>query len=158
MPLDKITVIKRPIHPSLSDQNLISTATVIITLRKLELSQQSQDKLKKLLTKLLLDPKKVLIRLEEENFIGKAGVISNIEVQRNFSLMQENRNYLWNINNYLWNITNYHATQSSFNSTLTENDLLDLYLKNFCEKFPKKSKNFFNKLIFEYLISSSPLP
>jgi len=143
MTRDKIIIINRITQSSPTNP----TATVIVPIRKLELSQQSQDKFRKLLTKLLLDPKKILIHIEEDNFIGKAGVISNIEVQRNFSLMQENRNYLWNI-------TKYHNTQSSFNAETTENQILDMYLNDFSNKFPnKKSKIYFDKLIFEYLIS-----
>jgi hypothetical protein len=55
------------------------TVSVLIPIKDLELSQQSKNKLTKLLTKLLLEPKEILINIEN-SFIGKDGSILDVQI------------------------------------------------------------------------------
>lgn len=154
----KIIIINRKdfsMHNSKTESSathITNTATIIVPINNLNLSQQSNAKLHKLLTKLLLNPKKLLVDFELENLIGKDGSILDISLQRNFSLMQINRKYIWPVSDY-------HYTQSSHTGDITENKILDFYMTDFNTKFPKdvKSRNYFDALLFEYIIHT-PLP
>jgi len=93
MSKDKIIVIVRNSDEIIKDKHRNFSAIVLIPHEPLELSQKSSERLEKTLKKLLLDPKRYLLKIEEDKLIGKEGSIKNVEIQREFSLLQRNINY-----------------------------------------------------------------
>lgn len=147
MKIIKKTKILKIINPKqINNNNQTYTASIIIPHIDISLNLRSKDILKKMLTQLLIKPKRILKKHEDRLlFYAKTNpYIKNYHVKRDFSLLVEDLSV---------KISDFSLCEINYIEEL-EKQNLQIYLNDYIKKIESiKSKSSYSYLIFNYIIS-----